>query len=83
MFKPQMELVNNNFSLEVEKGARLPEMMLGDHIRLKQVLINLTKNALNSTAGGEIQIKISYEAQSEFLYCHVSDTGLGFSNEGK
>ena len=32
----------------------MPPQLVGDQSRLKQVLINLTKNALNHTTGGNI-----------------------------
>ena len=78
-----MDLVDNVFKVEVEGGpsATLPEELLGDQIRLKQVLINLVKNALKFTAGGEISIYASYDAQNELLKFSIVDTGLGIGKE--
>ena len=50
MFMPQMEMVNNQFDLDV--NGTIPDTLLGDQIRLKQVLINLTKNAIKFTSNG-------------------------------
>ena len=42
-----------------------PEQLVGDQIRLKQVLINLTKNALKFTIGGIIKITAIYDYACE------------------
>ena len=47
----QMELVGNRFSFKIEHESydsadRMPDTLYGDQIRLKQVLVNLVKNAL-------------------------------------
>ena len=79
-----MELVNNVFKVEIdERGptATLPEELLGDQIRLKQVLINLVKNALKFTAGGSITIHTSYDNLNELLKFSIVDTGLGIKEE--
>ncbi len=41
----------------------LPEFLLGDERRLKQVLINLVKNAKKFTDKGGIEIKVSYSTK--------------------
>ena len=52
-------------------------MLLGDDIRLKQILINLVKNALKFTIGGLIRISITFDENAELLKVHVLDTGKG------
>ena len=47
---------------------------------MKQILINLTKNALKFTIRGEIIIRASYDREAEKLIVHVVDTGIGISN---
>ena len=50
-------------------------------MRLKQILINLVKNALKFTQNGFIRIKANYDKESEFLTVHVMDTGKGIKAE--
>mmetsp|Transcript_47692 Transcript_47692/g.63017 ORF Transcript_47692/g.63017 Transcript_47692/m.63017 type:complete len:132 (-) Transcript_47692:61-456(-) len=59
---------------------KLP-MLVGDSRRLKQVLINLVKNALKFTASGCIQIMTCYDAHSKSLVVHVKDSGVGIDSE--
>ena len=56
----------------------MPDQLIGDHIRMKQVLINLIKNVLKFTHSGKIIIKAAYDAEDEKLYIHIVDNGKGF-----
>ena len=58
--------------------------LLGDPIRLKQILINLITNAIKFTNQGQIRLTVSGEKTSEqnyLLHFEVSDTGIGISKE--
>ena len=62
----------------------LPEMLLGDHIRINQIILNLTNNAVKFTRHGKISLKISYvpsEDDTMMLHVAVEDTGSGIRNE--
>lgn len=52
-----------------------------DGARLKQVFINLIRNAIKFTQQGEIAI--GYEIESEYIKFYVKDTGKGISKENK
>ena len=41
--------------------VKLPEMIIGDKLRLKQILINLVKNALKFTREGYIKLVAAYD----------------------
>ena len=50
---------------------------MGDERSLKQILINLIKNALKFTSKGTIEIKLNYRSDLNLLVIHVCDTGAG------
>ena len=55
-------------------------MLMGDERRLKQILMNLVKNAIKFTSNGSINICVNYtNAQIGKLEIHVRDTGSGFA----
>ncbi|MGE5462636.1 MAG: ATP-binding protein [Syntrophothermus sp.] len=75
-----------------EKGIRLahtidrsvPPVIIGDAPRLRQILINLTNNALKFTEHGEIEIRVSaprLEKEDVELLFAVRDTGIGIPPE--
>ena len=56
-------------------------MLIGDERRLKQVLLNLVKNAQKFTHRGSIEIKANYNAAKDDLIVQVKDTGAGIAQE--
>jgi PAS domain S-box-containing protein len=70
--------------LACEIAADVPDALLGDSGRLRQVLINLLGNAVKFTETGEILISVrKHNLTSDGLFLHflVSDTGIGISPE--
>ena len=62
----------------------LPQRMVGDPLRLGQILINYANNAVKFTQKGEITItmKIREETEDDLLvYGAVTDTGIGLTSE--
>ncbi len=64
----------------------LPPQLRGDALRLRQVLINLTGNALKFTERGEVRLSLRVlqrNAQALTLEFSVSDTGIGIAPENQ
>ncbi|MDH3348992.1 MAG: response regulator, partial [Desulfobulbaceae bacterium] len=66
-------------------GADVPRALVGDPLRLGQVLINLGNNAVKFTeGGGEIVLAVALREQDEqevILHFTVSDSGIGMTEE--
>ncbi len=60
-----------------------PAMVIGDPIRLRQILTNLVANALKFTDKGEITIRLEWAGSAErgSAHIHVTDTGIGIPEE--
>ena len=62
----------------------VPEALVGDAIRFRQILVNLVGNAVKFTESGEILIAVSKDSETEDtvdLHFLVSDTGIGINLE--
>ncbi|RJX75170.1 response regulator [Vibrio sinensis] len=73
-----------NIELLVDLDPLLPRQLIGDPLRLGQVLLNLTNNAIKFTDSGEIIVKvILLESDNDdvVLKFSVTDTGIGMTDE--
>lgn len=59
----------------------LPAYLIGDVIHIKQILLNLINNAVKYTKEGQIDIKVSKNAEETKLIFEVKDTGIGIKEE--
>jgi len=77
--------VEKGLKLEVIKAPGVPQAVVGDDLRLHQILLNLVGNAVKFTAQGSVTIQVepaveegAEEAVSR-LHFSVTDTGIGIS----
>ena len=66
--------------------ADVPRNVVGDPGRLRQIVMNLTANAIKFTDSGDIVVEVTAEAQSKeeaSIRVAVTDTGIGISEEGR
>ncbi len=66
--------------LLVDVAPEVPDALVGDPLRLRQVLLNLLNNAVKFTHSGSVEMRADlYERGDAFLTLHfsVSDTGVG------
>ena len=62
----------------------LPDALIGDPSRLRQIVINLLGNALKFTAKGEVTVRVAMEAETAdqaVFHFSVTDTGIGIPQE--
>jgi signal transduction histidine kinase/CheY-like chemotaxis protein len=59
----------------------VPERVLVDELRLRQILLNLCGNAIKFTSVGGVALEVAYEASNRMLTATVSDTGIGLKPE--
>ncbi|GAB1722208.1 MAG: putative Hybrid histidine kinase [Nitrospira sp.] len=60
----------------------IPDNLVGDPVRLRQIVLNLVGNAIKFTHAGEVSVTLSLLAQHSsnvMLKCAVRDTGVGIS----
>jgi PAS domain S-box-containing protein len=62
----------------------VPDILVGDPTRLRQIIINLVGNAIKFTAAGKVVVRVNLESKQEktlILHFSVSDTGCGIPND--
>ncbi len=67
-------------SVHFRIGPTVPRWLIGDQTRFRQVLLNLTDNAIKFTADGSIHIRVVLDEQTDdtaTLRVTVTDTGAG------
>ncbi|MCX6613564.1 MAG: response regulator, partial [Acidobacteria bacterium] len=60
---------------------QIPDSVLADPVRLRQIIVNLVANAIKFTDEGSVRVCLGYDG-SQFLLS-VADTGIGISDAGK
>ncbi len=82
----QEKVSDKNLELLLDVDPSAPEMVIGDPIRLKQILLNYANNAIKFTERGEIVIRMELRENLEqevLLYFSIRDTGIGLTPEQK
>lgn len=73
-------------NLVFDYAPEVPLSLIGDPLRLEQVLVNLVNNAIKFTEQGEVVVRINVKSESENgleLLFAISDTGIGLKQEQK
>jgi PAS domain S-box-containing protein len=71
---------DKNLALHFSTKGDVPAAALMDDTRVRQVLLNLTSNAVKFTASGEVRVTLSPRPNS-IIRCEVKDTGPGVPPE--
>jgi signal transduction histidine kinase/CheY-like chemotaxis protein len=76
--------VNKKIDLRFDLDPKIPEILIGDFFKLRQVLFNLVGNSIKFTRHGFIEVKANLEYidhQTASIIISVKDTGIGISAE--
>ena len=82
LLRPKVGHKLKDFSLESHMDPRVPEILSGDALRLRQILLNLGGNALKFSERGTVRLAVELLEQSDDrarLAFLVSDEGIGMS----
>lgn len=82
LIRPRLD--EKNLTLNTVLDETVPDMVIGDGLKLSQVLLNLLGNAVKFTSSGSVALEIAASAltpDTVRLNCMVKDTGIGISKE--
>jgi PAS domain S-box-containing protein len=80
----ELKIQEKNLKLVKEYDEKIPEVLLGDPVRLHQIILNLVSNAVKFTKEGTIKVAVrlvketSDKVEIEFI---VMDTGIGITGD--
>ena len=69
-----------NLTLDFQYDKQIPDVLLGDHVRIERILLNLLSNAIKFTDQGSVSLSVELAAQEEhnvLVRFTVTDTGIG------
>jgi signal transduction histidine kinase/CheY-like chemotaxis protein len=87
IFKKQLAEANLNFELQIQD--KMPQGLLIDETRFRQILINIIGNAIKFTPKGYVKLQVSFETKYQKntsdetidLKIQIADSGIGMSKE--
>ena len=80
----QKQASEKNLALEINTSKNLPDTLIGDSFRLRQILINLLINAIKYTDKGTITMNCKVKKEGKKIVeldFEVKDTGIGISKQ--
>lgn len=80
----QVRAEDKGLSFSVSRGFDIPDQLVGDPVRINQILTNLISNAIKFTERGSVTVSIALQQQrgdALRLVLTVRDTGVGIAEE--
>ena len=80
----ETKIQEKNLKLTTEFDTNIPEVLLGDSVRLHQIILNLVSNAVKFTNIGKINVGVRLLSEDEekvTIEFSISDTGIGIKAE--
>lgn len=79
----EYKALEKNLDFKIDLPSNVPSFMMGDSLRITQILINLIGNAIKFTDHGSVRLRITHHpigGEYEFGF-QIIDTGIGISEE--
>ena len=80
----ETKIQEKNLKLVKEYDSRIPEVLIGDPVRLHQIILNLVSNAVKFTSEGTINVRVVLlheDDEQVTIEFAVTDTGIGISED--
>jgi PAS domain S-box-containing protein len=80
----ESKIHEKNLKLIVEYDKKIPVVLVGDSVRLHQIILNLVSNAVKFTSTGKITVKVKMvteDTEKVGIKFSISDTGIGVSKD--
>jgi CheY-like chemotaxis protein len=80
----EIKIQEKNLTLIKKYDDKIPKVLIGDPVRLHQIILNLVSNAVKFTSKGEITISVSLLNENEekaTIEFSVTDTGIGIPED--
>jgi len=80
----ETKILEKNLKLVVDYDKTIPEVLLGDPVRLHQIILNLVSNAVKFTTKGKIYVSVRLLSNNDNnvgVQFSIKDTGIGISEE--
>ncbi len=80
----ETKILEKNLKFVREYDKKIPEVLLGDPVRLQQIILNLVSNAEKFTTEGEIKVSVNLIGEDEekaTIEFAIADTGIGIQQD--
>ncbi len=86
----KLKAITKNIKYNIDVDPNLPEMLIGDELRIRQVLLNLINNAIKYTKDGSVDVKVTFSKVTRIrkenvphveMQISIKDTGIGIREE--
>lgn len=77
----RLRIDEKGLSLRAFVDPAIPQVILCDESKLRQILVNLIGNAIKFTERGEVRVSLCAEGDPPALVIRVEDTGIGLNEE--
>ena len=74
-----VKAVEKSIDLDLIIKTTMPEHVLSDPSRLRQIMTNLVGNAIKFTESGGVKLHLSHDPASQLVWVEVSDSGIGMT----